>query len=110
MTKTSDELNELGGKAIDDGLYSEAIDYSNQSLELDPKNALAYFHRGLAYDHLEDSERALVDYDRSIELDATNIAVIYNRANLHFTNERYRLAIKDYSTVIELDPVTPGNL
>ena len=41
----------------------------SKTLELNPKYALAYGSRGLAYETKGDYDRAIADYSKAIELD-----------------------------------------
>ena len=49
--------------------YSEAIADFTKVIELDPKNALAYYNRGAAKFALNKYSEAMADYTKAIELD-----------------------------------------
>ena len=51
-------------------------------IELDPKNAVFYFARGIAKSEIGDYRGAIADLDKAIELDPENV-------------DRYRELIKD---------------
>jgi len=55
--------------------YSQSIDACNHALELAPKQADAYFQRGLTYLWLKDLGQAQADFVRSCELKPTKIDV-----------------------------------
>ena len=61
-----------GTAAYQNGSYNEAIYYFNQSIKLDPNDALAYSWRGSAYSNLGEMNEALADFNQSIKLDPSN--------------------------------------
>jgi tetratricopeptide (TPR) repeat protein len=54
-------------------------DYS-EAIRLDPKYAMAYYYRGLAYDYKEEHDRAIADYSEAIRLDPKYAMAYKNRA------------------------------
>jgi tetratricopeptide (TPR) repeat protein len=51
----------------------------------------------------ENSEEALIAYNKAIELDPTDAMTYNNRGYLYQTKKNYKGAITDYSEAIELD-------
>ena len=45
----------------------------DKAIELDPKNAAAYFSRGTTKPEMHDYKEAIADFDKAIELDPENI-------------------------------------
>jgi tetratricopeptide (TPR) repeat protein len=69
QTNSNDYLN-LGIERLNQEDYQGAIEKFNQALKLDPKNALAYFCRSIAYSGLGDYQNAINDYESIGKLEA----------------------------------------
>lgn len=69
QTSSNDYLN-LGIERLNQEDYQGAIEKFNQALKLDPKNALAYFCRSIAYSGLGDYQNAINDYESIGKLEA----------------------------------------
>lgn len=67
------------GKLSSDGNYSAAIKAFNKVVELNPKYADIYFHRGTAYLYDLKFEEAIKDFDKAIELEPLYKESISNR-------------------------------
>jgi tetratricopeptide (TPR) repeat protein len=88
-----------GQRAIAD--YSEAI-------RLDPKYAVAYLGRGLAYAYKKEYDRAIADYGEAIKFDPKYAVAYYSRGRSYAYKREYDQAIADYSEAIRLDPKYAG--
>jgi tetratricopeptide (TPR) repeat protein len=77
--------------------YSEAI-------RLDPSDARAYRHRGAAYLHLGDQDRALADFDEVLRLAPDDALSLYNRGIAWFRKNDLDRALADFEGAIRLDP------
>jgi len=64
----AEEYANLGMEAYADGNYNEALSYLNQSVQLDPNNAYAYYYRGMTYQSLGETERAIADFQKCLTL------------------------------------------
>lgn len=100
-SKHIDDLLNKGYAAIQDKQYAKAIDYYNEVIDLDPKNASAYNNRGVAYDNTGKVENAFEDYSTAIELDPGYSLAYSNRGIRHADNGDYEKAIADYTKGIE---------
>ena len=78
-------------------------DYT-KAIELDPKSAMAYINRGVAYAKLKQYEKAIADFTRAIELDPKSASVYIRRGYAYVQLNQYDKAITDYNRAIELDP------
>jgi tetratricopeptide (TPR) repeat protein len=58
----------LGMAAYANSSYNEAISYFNQSIQLDPNNAYAYYYRGMVYKSLGETEQAIADFQKCLTL------------------------------------------
>ena len=101
----SDEDEDEDGDEDEDEDEDESTyeDYT-KAIELDPKDAKAYFNRGDAYSRLNKYPEAIADYTRTIELEPKNFAAYFNRGLAHNSLNNYPEAIADSSKAIEQDP------
>jgi TonB family protein len=84
--------------------YMEAIAAYTQAIEMAPREARAYKHRGLAYAKLGDMQQAQQDLSRAIALDPQD-AVAYNQRGIaSFAADDVQAALKDFTKTIELQP------
>jgi tetratricopeptide (TPR) repeat protein len=88
------------------GDFQGALADYNEIVKLNPKNANAYYNRGLLKaTNLQDDQGALADYDRAIKLKPTDDAPYNNRGNLKADKLKdYQGALVDYNRAIELQP------
>jgi tetratricopeptide (TPR) repeat protein len=70
----------------------------------DPKNADAFFRRGVAHAKKGDFVRAITDYNEAIRLDPKNADAFFSRGVAYAEKGDLDRAITDYSEVIRLDP------
>lgn len=92
-----------GLRADEEGRYEDAIKAYLKALEREPENAATYNNMGVAYNNLNENERALEKYNRAIEL--TPEAMYYsNRGYTYMRLNRLDKAMADCEKAIELDP------
>ena len=74
-------------------------------MEIAPKNAEAYYYRGLAYNHLGNYGDAIADYDRAIKLNP-KFAIALNRRGVFksTTLDDEQGALADLNKAIESNP------
>ena len=90
------------------GMYKNAIENINKSLELKNDWAIPYFYRGACYHALEEYNEAMLDYTKAIKLDDKMTDAYYNRAKITLSrkdinNPDIKKAIKDLEKALELD-------
>lgn len=66
--QTAAQHNERGITLSEEGHYEQAISELNKAIELDPKLAIAYYNRGVAYYGKSELTKAASDLEKSIEL------------------------------------------
>jgi tetratricopeptide (TPR) repeat protein len=77
--------------------------FLNKSINLNKKNAEAYYYRGITREYLEHKDKLIIkDYSKAIKLNAKP-EYYFNRANYNSFSEPQK-AINDYNKVIELLP------
>jgi Flp pilus assembly protein TadD len=90
-----------------------AIRGCTDAIGKDPKDASAYYRRGLAYDRRGDLERAMADLTKAIDVESTrrypNSSLLSNyyvaRGDLFYRKHDYDAAAEDYSKAIGRSPV-----
>ncbi len=65
------------------GEYDDAIKYFTNVIDLNPRNAHAYFRRAFAYKSVKEFEMAAEDFERAKELDPENPHLAINYRNLY---------------------------
>jgi len=89
------------------GDYDHAIADFNEAIRIDPKNALAYSERGIAWSEKHDDDRALADQNTAIQIDPKNALAYTRRGMIWSYKDDINRAIADYSEAIQLDPKLP---
>ena len=82
-------------KAIAD--YTEAI-------RLNPKDAKAYYNRGLVYVKKGDHDKAIADFTEAILLNPKDAEAYYNRGGAYGKKGEHDKAITDYTAAIRINP------
>ncbi len=96
--------SELGGIAIKQQQFWDAIELKTRALELDPTNAMDYNERGRAYSYLNQDAFAVEDYSKAIELDPSLIYAYQNRGILYVKTRNWDKAIEDLDFALERWP------
>lgn len=84
--------------------HQRLLEYYNEVIKSNPKDAEAYFNRGNAKAALGNYQAAIPDYDEAIELDSQLVIAYYNRGLSKSILENYQDAIADYDETIKLNP------
>ncbi len=95
-------LEVLGLKLFRQGAYDKSIATYARIIKRKPKDANAYFNRGLAYKNAGLGDRALADYDAAIRLDPSHHKAYLDRANIRYQRGSYSDAIRDYMNALGL--------
>ena len=97
-----DRSYKLDWKTLD---YKAAMDDLNKSIELDPKDGIKYWHRGITYDYKKDYPLALADINKAMQLygDKAGSALYTFRASLKEKSGDIKGAINDYQAALKLD-------
>jgi lipoprotein NlpI len=81
-----------------------ALESAEAALKIDPKQAKAWFARGLANDALGKFEEALQDFNRVLELDPNLPEALNERGSVQFKLGRIEESVKDFDRYLELQP------
>ena len=100
-----------GHSFLQEGQYDAAIAEFNKALEINPKSALTYYYRGLAYSHKGLHDVAVADYTRALVLNPDILErssllhlAHYNRGVSYHASGRLDPAVTDFTKAIEIDP------
>jgi tetratricopeptide (TPR) repeat protein len=85
-------------------LAQQSVADLNETIRLDPKDAIAHHNRGLAYKNKGDYDRAIADYNEAIRLDPEYALAYNNRGVAYLLKGDHDRAIADYNEAIRLDP------
>jgi len=85
------------------GNLDGAIHDYGRSIELAPM-APTYVNRGNALVHLQQTDKALADFNAALALEPRNLAALMGRAQASYARKSMSESLVDYSRVIELDP------
>ena len=75
---TTDQLLAIGESYYLGGNFTQAIEYYNDVLAIDPNNIGAIYDKGLALDALGSLEEAIVYYDRVLSAQPDNVNALIN--------------------------------
>jgi tetratricopeptide (TPR) repeat protein len=113
--------------------YKEALDYFKESIELNPRDSLIWFGKGMAQEGLANEKTAfeipagnadpflydpglfyssqdqelkesLEAYDKAIEINSTNYEAYYHKGLVHCKMKEFDEALKDFMNALEIDP------
>jgi serine/threonine protein kinase/Tfp pilus assembly protein PilF/WD40 repeat protein len=101
------DLGELAPKlpkqSVTDKLRQE-VEKLNRDLAKNPKDAEAYFQRGLRYYRLKEFPKARDDFDRAIALKPDHFDAYHHRGHTHERLGQAQKAIDDFSTALKGQP------
>ena len=84
--------------------YVNAINAYTKALEINPRYAKVYQHRGTACSRQDDYEQAIIDFTEAIRLNPRH-AEVYNFRGMAWSNKNKNdLAIVDFTQAIEVNP------
>lgn len=89
------------------GDYETALEYFEQCVKADKKNAIARYNRGKALDALGQSNKALGDFKKAIKLDPAFIQPYYALAEYQLVQEEFDKATEWMTEAIEKNPHNP---
>src|SRR5215471_16322385 len=97
-------LMSQGQTNINNGDYDRAIAAFSDAMRLDPKSALAFTNRGVAYERKGDMDRAIADFSEAIRLDPNYALASSDRGIAYARKGDNDRAIADFNEAIRLDP------
>ena len=86
------------------GQLDMAIEAYSKSIDLNPRDANAYYNRGVAYGEKDEVDLALKDYNKAIEL-KPNFAEAHNNRGIAYNDKGDAdIAVEYFDKAIELNP------
>src|SRR5262249_22862080 len=81
----------------------KALAALSKAIQLEPKEAWAWYNRGVVHDRLGRLDKALADYTSAIELDREDVRAWNNRGALHSKRGHWEKAVADYYRALEVN-------
>jgi Flp pilus assembly protein TadD len=106
FVKSAEVLMASGRAYAKKGQYDRAIADYDEAIKLDPKDAIAFFTRGITYYAIDQDDRAIADLDEAIRLDQKNAYFFSARGDAYADKGDHDRAIADYNVAIRLGPKT----
>ncbi len=95
-------LEVQGLEQFQKGAFDAAVATYTRIIQRKPKNADAYFNRGLAHKNVGRTAQALTDYEAAIGLDPAHRKAYFDRANILYGQGLYRDALGAYFKALKL--------
>jgi tetratricopeptide (TPR) repeat protein len=102
--KTTSDWNKEGYALFNDGKYSEALDAFNNSLSIDPRDAIVWYNKGLALGHLERYSEALDAFNNSLSIDPGDGDTWYEKGYALTYLGRYSEASDTHNIALLINP------
>mmetsp|Transcript_12576 Transcript_12576/g.22403 ORF Transcript_12576/g.22403 Transcript_12576/m.22403 type:complete len:587 (+) Transcript_12576:159-1919(+) len=98
------KAKEEGNVKFKAGDFPGAIADYSEAIKRDPKNAVYYGNRSVAYMKMADFGRSMDDCDKALELDPKYAKMYVRKGNIQFFLKEYHKCIKSYTKALELEP------
>ncbi len=103
-TDDADELEVMGGRALNSNRAGEAVELFRRALALDPQTARRHMNFGVALDLTGRLEEAVLSYRQAATLAPDNVAALANLADAHRRLGDYVEAVKLCRQTLHLRP------
>jgi tetratricopeptide (TPR) repeat protein len=90
-----------GTARLGQGDFKGAVDALTKAIAKDPSNFGAFLNRGVAYENLEQYEKALADYDSAIAIVPRFGRAFHGRGHVHNNMKQYEQAVADYDDALK---------
>jgi S1-C subfamily serine protease len=84
--------------------HQVAIRACTQLIKQNPRDAVAYYNRGISYRETGRLDLALADYTRAIEINPNYFEAYNNRGNIFMARGDNSRALQEFNTAIKLNP------
>jgi len=86
------------------GNYEDAITDYTKALKVNPRDAIAYNNRGLAWGKKGDYDNAIADFTKALEINPQYSDAYKNRGIAYYDKGDYDSAIGNYTKAVEINP------
>ena len=93
-----------GEKAVKDGRFEDALVHLDESIALNPKDAYAYFYRGLAHGGLGNLNAAIRDLNTAKKFGPQDSALLTNLGTCYLRKGQFAAALKEYKKALKINP------
>jgi len=105
LTRFEKEGIKIRGLAYEEkGQYDEAISNYTKALEINPRDADAYYNRGVVYNRKGQSDEAISDFTKALEINPRDAHAYYNRGIVYNRKSQSDEAISDFTKALEINP------
>jgi tetratricopeptide (TPR) repeat protein len=89
-------------------LAEDAVTHFTERIRANGSDAVAYAHRGRAWNELGEPDRALKDYDEALRLYPQHPVWLRDRGDIYEGKKELGKALRDYTEAIRLSPLGPA--
>lgn len=97
------KFHTAGRREYEAGRFTEAITFFEKALEVNSKDAEAYYSIGECY-ALEDNEKAIKAYQQAIKINPKHAAAYWGLGLCYGAMKNYQQSINNYKEAIRIDP------
>ena len=98
----------LGFAYMNAGIFDKALEAAQKGIEIDPKNAMAYYCCSVALQKVGDLNKAIVMGRKSLEIDPELYMVHYTLAGFYFEKGEYEEAAEAFRRFLKVYPYFPN--
>jgi tetratricopeptide (TPR) repeat protein len=103
---SADDLPSSINQSHIDGMYDEAIEAFNRSIEIDPKNAITWLELGTAFAGQGKPDEAEKAYNESLKIEPRPAKIWIHVGERFASQGQYEEAVKAFDKAIDLDPLS----
>jgi len=103
-SQSASEIYDMGGDALKNRRYSEAVNHYRQYISMEPGDPRGYLSLGTAFGEMKYLDSAFHYYNLSIEKDSNFAPAISSRGAVYIMYNKPELAYKDLVRALSLDP------
>jgi len=88
--------------------FAETISDYTMVIEINPKDAEAYYNRGVIYANKGQYDLAISDFTKAIEIDPRHAGAYSDRGVIYANKGQYDEAVDDFTKALEINPKDAG--